>query len=126
MNSISYSKLEHTTKAISMYPFLSRTIHFPPHLFASSSHMGLMPLLKRWKSECEESSPGRTRCPYIRQNCSTEANLQYIRLYSRLAETPKCWSLEFQLDATFTDIFGHFFRVRQIMYLYLQTILSYD
>ena len=34
-------------------------------------------------------------------------------LYSWLAETPECWSLEFQLDATFADSFGHI--CRQIM-----------
>ena len=33
---------------------------------------------------------------------------------SRLAETPECRSLEFQLDATFADNLGHI--CRQIMY----------
>ena len=33
----------------------------------------------------------------------------------RLAEIPECWSLEFQLDATFADNFCHI--CRQIMYI---------
>ena len=33
----------------------------------------------------------------------------------RLAETPECWSLDFQLDATFADNFGHI--SRQLMYI---------
>ena len=32
-------------------PFLSLTIHFPPHLLASYSHIGFIPLSNRWKSE---------------------------------------------------------------------------
>uniref|UniRef100_A0A0E9X1T7 Uncharacterized protein n=1 Tax=Anguilla anguilla TaxID=7936 RepID=A0A0E9X1T7_ANGAN len=42
-------------------PFRRRMIHFPPFLFASSSHMGLMPSLKMWKSLWPIRSPGRTR-----------------------------------------------------------------
>ena len=43
----------------------------------------------------------------------------------RHAETPECWSLEFQLDATFADNSGHF--CKQIKYLYVTTIfLSFD
>ena len=34
---------------------------------------------------------------------------------TRLAETPECWSLEFQLDATFAANFGHI--GRQIVYI---------
>ena len=46
---------------LELRPFLSLTIHLPPNLFASSSHMGLMPILNRWKSEWLASSPGFTR-----------------------------------------------------------------
>ena len=35
--------------------------------------------------------------------------------HCRHAETPECWSLEFQLDATFADNVGHI--CRQIMYI---------
>ena len=41
-------------------PFRRRIIHLPPFLLASSSHMGLMPSLKRWKSLWPVRSPGRT------------------------------------------------------------------
>ena len=51
-----------------------------------------------------------------------ETYLKFQLLVCRLAETPECWSLEFQLDATFADILGHI--CRQFM-VYLQTILSY-
>ena len=56
-------------------PFLSLTIHLPPNLLASSSHMGLMPILKRWKSEWLARSPGLTRWLYRLQNCSQLPNL---------------------------------------------------
>ena len=42
-------------------PFLNRTIHLPPNLLASSSHMGLIPILNRWKSLWLARSPGLTR-----------------------------------------------------------------
>ena len=57
-------------------PFLSLTIHLPPNLLASSSHMGLMPILKRWKSEWLARSPGFTRWLYRLQNCSQLPNLK--------------------------------------------------
>ena len=43
--------------------------------------------------------------------------------HCRLAETPECWSLEFQLDTTFADNFGSYL---QPVHAYLQTTLSDD
>ena len=47
-----------------------------------------------------------------------EIRWEIRRSTSRLAETPESWSLEFQLDATFADNFGHI--CRQILYVYRQ------
>ena len=60
-------------------PFLRRTIHLPPNLLASSSHIGLMPILNRWKSEWLARSPGLTRWLYSDQNCSQLPNLPAAR-----------------------------------------------
>jgi len=57
--------------------------HIPPSLFAGSSQIGFIPILNIWKlyacllswiSGQFESSPGRIRCEYRLQNCSTEPN----------------------------------------------------
>ena len=39
----------------------------------------------------------------------------FLLFKGRLAETPECWGLEFQLDATFADSFSQI--CRQIMYI---------
>ena len=53
----------------------------------------------------------------LRPSCNCrDAFIFMVRIFvTRLAEIPECWSLEFQLDATFGDNFGHI--CRQIMYI---------
>ena len=51
----------------------------------------------------------------------------YVIHLNRLAETPECWSLKFQLDAKFADNLGHICCLHGIfaVMVYLQVILSY-
>ena len=56
-------------------------------------------------------------------HCVASTYLMKVADWTRLADTPECWSLEFQLDAIFGDNLGHI--CRQIM-VYLQIILSYE
>ena len=60
--------------------------------------------------EDDREGAGRVRPALWEGGRDTEISLPVRQLQGRRAETPGCWSLEFQLDATFADNFCHIFR----------------
>ena len=79
---------------------------------------------------CMQQFKDLLSCRYncqLRRTCKVFGHLPPSKgVACRLAETPECWCLEFQLDASYADNFGYIWRIityicRQITYICRQS-----